>query len=687
MQQYLSTVAAGQYNAAAQAVHKPLGYGTVVLPAAPAAPAVLAAPAAPAAAPPVERWWIDFAVSQHAAALQALSSQWGAAGQPVVAQLFAQAEAARRGGQVPPGMLSWDDGDMIQVMLRFFEAKNLPSPKLSKQSWHMQWVKHERDAGNFIDLYHALDFAAKFCQELATLASQPEQNNVQVAPQLFLPVPGVAKADWLDQYSDAHIGKISEQIDKWDSANIGETVAALFGQANADCRSRTPTILEWHNSEVQTFVRKVYAAHRLPAPSLTQSQWQTIASRFQHTYASGMTLEESCQFVAFLHSEIQKGDSDLHEIFGTDGACDPVVRQQARANDWRQSPNAMMLKGKTLELDQQSVDIRALFAEVDCNQSGTLQWETSEIITFVQRFFQQKSLPVPDVPQAVWYQWFREVDHNNDGHMQLEEAIEFVRHIFERILQCKGKMNGQVTAGSTAIQQRRAPQETAGVGQGAATAQRMLITSSGLTKPTFQRELVGLLRARRPQGSPKVLYIPDAAVGNGCDANTAYCGCVNSLMKLGVSHIECAELRVTTPEALAQKMQGVDCLYVDMGNTYYLRYYMRKSGFDQMVPPLVQNQGVIYVGASAGSMSAGKTISVAFWKGWDDPGYGKEWDLKAYGYDGLNVIPGGRSVFPHYGPQWSQLVQEKKATVDHEVLVLDEEHAFVVNGSRQELVP
>jgi len=215
----------------------------------------------------------------------------------------------------------------------------------------------------------------------------------------------------------------------------------------------------------------------------------------------------------------------------------------------------------------------------------------------------------------------------------------------------------------------------------------MLLTSSGLTKASFRQAFVGLLAARRPSGSPKVLYIPDAAIGNGCDAATAHSNLASQLAALGVSNIQCLELRQTSPEQLAQQLEGVDCVYVEMGNTYYLRYYMHKSGFDVLVPPLVRDAGVLYVGASAGSMAAGRTISVAFWKGWDNPGYGQEWDLQQLGYQGLDLLPGGKSVFPHYGPQWRQLVEARCGELEHEVLVLDEEHAYVIDGDREEFIP
>jgi len=216
---------------------------------------------------------------------------------------------------------------------------------------------------------------------------------------------------------------------------------------------------------------------------------------------------------------------------------------------------------------------------------------------------------------------------------------------------------------------------------------RIILTSSGLTKQSFMQAFLALLTARRPCGSPKVLYVSDAAVCHGCCPHVACSAFARQLLPFGIADIRCIELRQTKQEVLAQKLENADCVYVEQGNTYYLRYFMHASGFDKLVPPLVLDSGLVYAGASAGSVCAGRTISTCFWKGWDCPGYGQEWDLQHLGYDGLDILSGGKSVFPHHGPQWQALAESKQQELDHEVVLLDEEHALVVDGDREELLP
>jgi peptidase E len=218
---------------------------------------------------------------------------------------------------------------------------------------------------------------------------------------------------------------------------------------------------------------------------------------------------------------------------------------------------------------------------------------------------------------------------------------------------------------------------------------RMLLLSTGLNKAPFLEALDRLLAEKNREGTSCILYIPDGSVGRGADAATLTQRFTQSLSGLSSAcEVRCAELRCHNRESLVRILQGVDCIFVDCGATFYLRHCMRVSGFDELVKPLVENMGVIYVGASAGGIAAGQTVSIAFWKGWDNPGYGTEWDLSSIGYDGLGLIPGGKSVFPHYRDQtFSSLVETKSEELDHELVVLDEDHCYIVNGSVEVLWP
>jgi peptidase E len=213
-----------------------------------------------------------------------------------------------------------------------------------------------------------------------------------------------------------------------------------------------------------------------------------------------------------------------------------------------------------------------------------------------------------------------------------------------------------------------------------------MLTSASLTHAGSQQaemlaKLDGLLKARKPHGEPTVLYISDAAVGAGFDMEDLFARFRAEMAKIGVVRIIPVELSFVPPMSLTKLLGEADCVYVEMGNTFYLRYYMHTSGFDKVLPPLVRHSGLVYAGASSGAIVAGRSISTAFWKGWDDPGHGQVWDLSRIGYDGLNILPGGQSVFPHYGAQWSSLVETKRGELGHGLLVIHDSEVHLAESS------
>mmetsp|Transcript_12900 Transcript_12900/g.20674 ORF Transcript_12900/g.20674 Transcript_12900/m.20674 type:complete len:132 (-) Transcript_12900:41-436(-) len=109
-------------------------------------------------------------------------------------------------------------------------------------------------------------------------------------------------------------------------------------------------------------------------------------------------------------------------------------------------------------------------------------------------------------------------------------------------------------------------------------------------------------------------------------------------------------------------------IYMECGNTFYLQYYANRCGVDEYVAQLMK-QGSVYVGASAGSIYAGKTVQIALWKGWDDPTVVPANFKDEKVSKGLNIAS-GMSVFPHYNPKWKGLVAKKSKDLGHELIVL-----------------
>jgi dipeptidase E len=68
------------------------------------------------------------------------------------------------------------------------------------------------------------------------------------------------------------------------------------------------------------------------------------------------------------------------------------------------------------------------------------------------------------------------------------------------------------------------------------------------------------------------------------------------------------ELATAEPDDVAAALRAVDGVFVTGGNAYLVLWHARRSGFAELVPPLVTTGALLYMGTSAGAMLAGPEI-------------------------------------------------------------------------------
>jgi peptidase E len=220
---------------------------------------------------------------------------------------------------------------------------------------------------------------------------------------------------------------------------------------------------------------------------------------------------------------------------------------------------------------------------------------------------------------------------------------------------------------------------------------RLLLTSSGVVDETMRHAWDRLyLAAQRDTGYTKVAYIPDAAtMGESADV-TGYAAGVSRQLGLKPGDLRILEVfaLVDADESVRSLLEDVAAVYIEQGNTYYVTYQVRRSGLDVAILDLV-SRGGLYTGASAGAILAGATIRTCEWKGWDDPGHDTSWDLRAtkHGLDGLGMMDGGASLFPHAGSEWTERVEKMKPKHAETVVILDEVHCWVQDEDGGGLLP
>lgn len=147
----------------------------------------------------------------------------------------------------------------------------------------------------------------------------------------------------------------------------------------------------------------------------------------------------------------------------------------------------------------------------------------------------------------------------------------------------------------------------------------------------------------------------------------------NKLIEMGFS-VKDVDLKNKTLIELEDDFKNIDLILMAGGNTFYLLDHIRKTGFDQLLPRLLNN-GLIYVGSSAGSIVCCPTIESA--KKFDNPSEAP--NLK--NYEGLNLF--NQAIIPH--AQKEKYAERIKETVKEmnqkglEVMVLTDNEAVLIN--------
>ena len=183
----------------------------------------------------------------------------------------------------------------------------------------------------------------------------------------------------------------------------------------------------------------------------------------------------------------------------------------------------------------------------------------------------------------------------------------------------------------------------------------LLLTSSGKTVSKFLPEIIG------KQGSDlKVAWITTAA--KVIDDLSYLEIRRDSMIEMGWDFEE-IDIEGQNQDELLAKLKDKDAIYIEGGNTFYLLKVIKESGFDKTLRKLIE-EGIVYVGSSAGSYIMCPTIEMATWKTDSKPRYSLK-DLT-----GLNYVPFLMSV--HYDPKNKKILIDAIKNTKYQVKILND---------------
>lgn len=202
---------------------------------------------------------------------------------------------------------------------------------------------------------------------------------------------------------------------------------------------------------------------------------------------------------------------------------------------------------------------------------------------------------------------------------------------------------------------------------------KLLLTSAGFENPKIGKEFLRLID--KPVSEIGVLFIPTAA---RTDEELHYVEkSKEEILDLGIKK-ENIYVYNLDREINDNELEKINVIYVCGGNTFYLLYKIRESGFDKKIRGMVDKE-IVYCGASAGSILVGPDIGIA--------GKDKSWDKNDVGLknlSGLNLT--NHIISPHYVNDEEKVISEYEKETENKITRLTDKQALLVEGNEAKII-
>lgn len=206
---------------------------------------------------------------------------------------------------------------------------------------------------------------------------------------------------------------------------------------------------------------------------------------------------------------------------------------------------------------------------------------------------------------------------------------------------------------------------------------KLFLSSEGITRPDI---LKGLLRVS--EGKPTVAVINNALDPYPKDSADSFIRTLTELFQtldFKPTNIDLREYEHKTLE-LKNELRKHALIWVSGGNSFWLRYVMKTSGFDSIIKDLLA-EGIVYGGWSAGTVVAGPSLKVIELM---DP-VEKAPEII---WEGLGLVP--YFIWPHWNTKkyvhLQEDAQEQMSKLPYEAFALSDGEALVVENGQRRIV-
>ena len=199
---------------------------------------------------------------------------------------------------------------------------------------------------------------------------------------------------------------------------------------------------------------------------------------------------------------------------------------------------------------------------------------------------------------------------------------------------------------------------------------KLLLTSNGFTSSLLGNKFLELVG--KPVNEIRVLYVPTAS---NVEKDKSYAKETRKgIIKLGIKKDNLIEFDLDKNPNY-KLLRGIDSIFIEGGNTFYLLSRVRQTGFDKKIINLV-SKGVVYVGSSAGSILACKDISIA--------GPFDKNDYITEDFSGLGFTD--KILSPHFQNEEEKLIKDFERKTGYNVTRISDGQALLVIDNLEEIL-
>ena len=194
---------------------------------------------------------------------------------------------------------------------------------------------------------------------------------------------------------------------------------------------------------------------------------------------------------------------------------------------------------------------------------------------------------------------------------------------------------------------------------------KLILTSCGIVNDKLKDNFYTLIN--KPSADLKLLYITTAVDGEQNQDLSWVDKEYQTILDLGIKKENITEFKLDHNI----NFRDFDAIYMMGGNTFYLLKKLRENNWAEKIKKALE-QGIIYIGSSAGSIIMGSSIKTAL--GYDEN------QVKLTNLDGLELVNG--LVIPHAN-QKQDFIEKCKNEFNEKLYIIEDNHGFIINNDNE----